>query len=121
VSITGGKDSRLVIAALIAAGVPVRARTHGFPGHPDVLIAAEIARRLGIEHEVRMPSSPGEEVDVLGRIRATVLVADGMLSAFENVGRADPQPSPALTAGGHGAELLPDGYAETAAGTLAAA
>jgi len=121
VSLTGGKDSRLVIAAMIAAGVPVRARTHGFPDHPDVVIAAEIARRLGVEHEVRMPAAPGEEIDVLGRIRATVLVADGMLSAFENVGRPDPQPSAAVTAGGHGGELLRGGYAETAAGRLAVA
>jgi hypothetical protein len=53
-------------------------------------------------------------VDVLGRIRATVLVADGMLSAFENVGRPDPAASTAVTAGGHGGELLRGGYAETA-------
>ena len=51
---------------------------------------------------------------MLGRIRATVLVADGMLSAFENVGRPDPAASPAVTAGGHGGELLRGGYAETA-------
>jgi hypothetical protein len=37
-----------------------------------------------------------------------------MLSAFENVGRPDPAASPALTAGGHGGELLRGGYAETA-------
>jgi hypothetical protein len=50
-----------------------------------------------------------------------VLVADGMLSAFENVGRPDPDPMAAVTAGGHGGELLRGGYAETAAGRLAAA
>ncbi len=77
-------------------------------------MAAEIARRLGIEHVVRTPAAPGQRVDVLARIRATVLVADGMLSAFENVGRPDPAASPALTAGGHGGELLRGGYAETA-------
>ena len=113
-SLTGGKDSRLVAAALIKAGVPVVARTHGFDDHPDVVVAAEIARRLGIEHVVRTPAAPGQRVDVLGRIRATVLVADGMLSAFENVGSPDPAASPALTAGGHGGELLRGGYAETA-------
>ena len=113
-SLTGGKDSRLVAAALVKAGVPVVARTHGFDDHPDVVVAAEIARRLGIEHVVRTPAAPGQQVDVLGRIRATVLVADGMLSAFENVGRPDPAASPALTAGGHGGELLRGGYAETA-------
>jgi hypothetical protein len=113
-SLTGGKDSRLVAAALVAAGVPVVGRTHGFADHPDVVVAAEIARRLGIEHVVRTPTAPGQQVDVLGRIRATVLVADGMLSAFENVGRPDPAASPLITAGGHGGELLRGGYAETA-------
>jgi asparagine synthetase B (glutamine-hydrolysing) len=119
-SLTGGKDSRLVAAALVKAGVPVVARTHGFDDHPDVVVAAEIARRLGIEHVVRTPAAPGQRVDVLGRIRATVLVADGMLSAFENVGRPDPAASPVLTAGGHGGELLRGGYAE-ASGRLAPA
>jgi hypothetical protein len=119
-SLTGGKDSRLVAAALVKAGVPVRGRTHGFADHPDVVIAAEVARALGIEHDVRVPAAPGQQVDVLGRIRATVLVADGMLSAFENVGRPDPAFSKAVTAGGHGGELLRGGYAETAAGRRAA-
>ena len=119
-SLTGGKDSRLVAAALVKAGVPVRGRTHGFADHPDVVLAAEVARALGIEHEVRVPAAPGQQVDVLGRIRATVLVADGMLSAFENVGRPDPAFSRAVTAGGHGGELLRGGYAETAAGRRAA-
>ena len=113
-SLTGGKDSRLIAAALVKACVPVTAVTHGFADHPDVVVAAEIARRLGIEHVVRTPTAPGQSVDVLGRIRATVLVADGMLSAFENVGRPDPAASPAVTAGGHGGELLRGGYAETA-------
>jgi hypothetical protein len=119
-SLTGGKDSRLVAAALVAAGVPVVARTHGFADHPDVVVAAEIARRLGIEHIVRTPAAPGQHTDVLGRIRSAVLVADGMLSAFENVGRADPTRSPVITAGGHGGELLRGGYAETAGGGSAA-
>jgi hypothetical protein len=115
-SLTGGKDSRLVAAALVAAGVPVIARTHGFAGHPDVVGAAEIARRLGVSHEVRTPATPDAKIDVATRLRATVLVADGMLSAFENVGRPDRSPSSVITAGGHGGELLRGGYAETAAG-----
>jgi len=113
-SLTGGKDSRLVLAALVAAGVPVRAKTHGFAAHPDVSVAAEVARHLDIEHVVREPASPEAKIDVVTRIRATVLVADGMLSAFENVGRPDHSPSSVVTAGGHGGELLRGGYAETA-------
>ncbi|MBO0806354.1 MAG: hypothetical protein J2P25_25170, partial [Nocardiopsaceae bacterium] len=110
-SLTGGKDSRLVAAALVAAGVPVEATTHGFGEHPDVTVAAEVARRLGIEHAPVTPAEPGQRADVLARVRASVLVADGMLSAFENVGRPDPSRSPALTAGGRGGELLRGGYA----------
>src|SRR4029077_15033047 len=45
-SLTGGKDPRLVAAALAAARVPFRARTHGFAGHPDVVVAGLIADRL---------------------------------------------------------------------------
>ena len=55
-SLTGGKDSRLVAAALVKAGVPVRGRTHGFADHPDVVVAAEIARRAG--HRARR-ADPG--------------------------------------------------------------
>jgi len=119
-SLTGGKDSRLIAAALVAAGVPVQGRTHGFAAHPDVAVASRVAEVLGIEHEAVTPAEPGTETDVLARLRATVLVADGMLSAFENVGRVDPRRSPALTAGGHGGELLRGGYAESAAGRRAA-
>jgi hypothetical protein len=119
-SLTGGKDSRLIAAALIAARVPFRARTHGFAGHPDVIVAAMIASTLGIEHVVTepRPAAPErapDEADVLARLRSAVLVSDGMLSAFENVGRPDPPltVSPVQT-GGHGGELLRGGYAPAA-------
>jgi len=119
-SLTGGKDSRLVAAALVAAGVPFRARTHGFAGHPDVIVAAMIAGRLGLDHTVTEPAAPGAPgpAEVLGRLRAAVLVSDGMLSAFENIGRPDP-PAPdggacVVQAGGHGGELLRGGYAQPA-------
>ncbi|MBO0821055.1 MAG: hypothetical protein J2P26_09425, partial [Nocardiopsaceae bacterium] len=63
-SLTGGKDSRLIAAALVAAGVEVRASTHGFAEHPDVPVATEVARLLGIEHEVTTPAAPGQKTDV---------------------------------------------------------
>ena len=58
-SLTGGKDSRLIAAALTAAKVPFRARTHGFASHPDVVVAAMIASRLGVEHVVTEPRPAG--------------------------------------------------------------
>ena len=118
-SLTGGKDSRLVAAALTAAGVPFTARTHGFATHPDVIVAGLIARHLGLEHTVTEPPAPGSpgEADVLRRLRTAVLVSDGMLSAFENTGsgfRPDPPPGVRIEAGGHGGELLRGGYAQAA-------
>ncbi len=128
-SLTGGKDSRLIAAALAAAEVPFRARTHGFANHPNVVIAGMIADRLGVEHTVTEPRPPGtpDEADVLGRLRSAVLVCDGMLSAFENVGagarsaRRDPQRAgQPIQVGGHGGELLRGGYAQAAWRTPAA-
>jgi hypothetical protein len=123
-SLTGGKDSRLIAAALTAAKVPFVARTHGFASHPDVIVSAMIASRLGIEHVVTEPRAPTREqtseqapgeADVLARLRSAVLVSDGMLSAFENVGRPDPQATAGpVQTGGHGGELLRGGYAPAA-------
>jgi Asparagine synthase len=119
-SLTGGKDSRLIAAALTAAKVPFQARTHGFASHPDVIVAAMIARRLGVEHIVTEPRAAEperapDEADLLTRLRSAVLVSDGMLSAFENVGRPDPQvQAEPVQTGGHGGELLRGGYGPAA-------
>ena len=119
-SLTGGKDSRLIAAALTAARVPFRARTHGFASHADVIVATMIADKLGIEHmvtepRVAAPERAPDEADVLARLRSAVLVSDGMLSAFENVGRPDPPvTTEPVQTGGHGGELLRGGYAPAA-------
>ena len=117
-SLTGGKDSRLIAAALTAAKVPFRARTHGFASHPDVIVAAMIASRLGVEHVVTeprpaAPEQAPDEADLRARLRSAVLVCDGMLSAFENLGRSRPAAptTEPVQAGGHGGELLRGGYA----------
>src|SRR6202044_2095742 len=63
------------------------------------------------------PRPPGrhDEAELISRLRGTVLVSDGMLSAFENVGRPDPEAvAEPVQTGGHGGELLRGGYAQAA-------
>lgn len=55
--ITGGKDSRVVLALSLAAGLKDRLRlfTRGYPGHPDVVAGAGIAAALGLPHRREAP------------------------------------------------------------------
>jgi hypothetical protein len=116
--ITGGKDSRLVTAALHRAGVPFVARTGGFAEAPDVVIGKQVAEALGVEHVHEIPDTVkrgGEsmmKVDLHERARRTLIGADGMLTAYENVGgnRAF-SPSP-VRLGGAGGESLRGGFAK---------
>lgn len=51
IELSGGLDSRLILAALLARGYkPIQALTLGEANSPDVSIAAALARRAGIEH-----------------------------------------------------------------------
>ncbi len=48
VPVTGGRDSRLVLAAALAAGIDFETRTGGEPGHPDVEIGRRLADAAGV-------------------------------------------------------------------------
>jgi asparagine synthase (glutamine-hydrolysing) len=49
--LSGGLDSRVILAALLAAGRrPTQAITLGEQGHPDVVVASELAARFEIPH-----------------------------------------------------------------------
>ncbi len=48
VPVTGGRDSRVVLAAALAAGIDFEARTGGEPGHPDVEIGGHLAEVAGV-------------------------------------------------------------------------
>lgn len=92
--LTGGRDSRLLVALLTSAGVPVNTHTWGLPGDPDVVVAREVAARLGVPHKVSGPMGATVDdasvtFDVRSRVREAVVLADGMLSAYDRVGRID--------------------------------
>jgi hypothetical protein len=55
--ITGGKDSRVILALCLAAGLRERLRlfTRGYAGHPDVIAGAGIAAALGLPHRREAP------------------------------------------------------------------
>ncbi|WP_183407101.1 asparagine synthase-related protein [Nocardioides marmorisolisilvae] len=115
--LTGGRDSRLLAGLLVKAGVPVRAYTAGDEADPDVVIARRVAEVLGIEHSVTGPrgsNARGDnlEVDPRARVREAVALGEGMLGAYDRVGRIDESFKPALIPfSGSGGEILRGYYA----------
>ncbi|MEA2422800.1 MAG: hypothetical protein QOF55_1899 [Thermoleophilaceae bacterium] len=52
VPVTGGRDSRLVLGAALAAGIDFTTTTGGEPGQPDVEIGRRLAQAAGVPHSV---------------------------------------------------------------------
>ncbi|WP_165964630.1 asparagine synthase-related protein [Actinomadura sp. KC216] len=106
-SLSGGRDSRLMAAALAAAGVRFSASTHGFPDEPDVILGARVAAALGIEHRVNLtvPQPSRDTVAVphpLGRAHHVVRMCEGMNSAYELVNAYRPYSLVPQTSGSGG-------------------
>jgi hypothetical protein len=57
VPVTGGRDSRLVLAAALAAGVEFEGVTGGAPEEPDVRIGRELCAAAGVPHSL-LPADP---------------------------------------------------------------
>lgn len=113
-SLSGGRDSRLMAAVLKAAGVPFTGSTHGFADDPDVILAIQVATALGIEHTVNLthPEGPKESVAVehpLARAGHVIRMCEGMNSAYENVSRFRPYRMVPATSGS-GGETLRGGF-----------
>ena len=77
--LTGGYDSRLLLAGLLKAEVPFETTVSGNEAHPDVLVAKEIAQRLGIRHG---HLTSGEALDGDSFLSA-VRLTDGEYDAFD--------------------------------------
>ena len=83
VGLSGGHDSRLLAAALVRAGQRIVASTGGPAASPDVVIARQVARVLGLEHIVAADAKSGEAATVTrerarsgGRARSLPMTAD---------------------------------------------
>lgn len=84
VDLTGGYDSRAVLAGFRGAGLEVVATVRGDPGDPDVQIAAEIAGRTGL----RLERFPARTCDPVARIDGATVLTDGEFEAVEYAGVA---------------------------------
>ena len=117
--LTGGKDSRLMLAAVVKSGLRVECTTRrtGAWSHPDVYMAAKVAELVGVPHRVQEiePASGPLIVDYLGRAAANLNATDAGIYAFESI-RLNPRFSPRGGCGGLGGETLRGGYADWAAG-----
>jgi hypothetical protein len=96
--LTGGKDSRLILALLLADGLAgdVGYRTHGSDDLPDVIVARQLAATFGLRHTTAPAARPG--VNWWPRLRdalragessdreLTFRLAASVMSGAQNVG-----------------------------------
>jgi asparagine synthase (glutamine-hydrolysing) len=58
--LTAGRDTRVVLALALAAGLDVDYYTSGHPADADVVIARELADAFGLRHELITPDVPDD-------------------------------------------------------------
>ncbi|MEX2196930.1 MAG: hypothetical protein WD844_16775 [Thermoleophilaceae bacterium] len=121
VPVTGGRDSRLVLAAALAAGIDFEATTGGPDEHPDVAIGRELCRAAGIPH-VALAGDPHGDMWTHPRRMAEVvgLVAGGTACVADAAGfPLGPRDGPlVLWHSGQGGEVA-RGYYGQAGGDVA--
>ncbi|RYD99015.1 MAG: hypothetical protein EOP61_14960, partial [Sphingomonadales bacterium] len=88
--ITGGKDSRVILALCLAAGLKERLTlfTRGYAGHPDVVAGAGIAAALGLPHRREPPHGSDEPAywtceRFFEKLMAQVYQSDGMVGGWD--------------------------------------
>jgi len=108
VPVTGGRDSRLVLAAALNAGFDFTAVTGGLPEDPDFRIAQQLCELVGIDHE-QLPVNPGGDPFAQPReaARTLMLTSAGTASLADASGfpLAATEGSLALWHSGQGGEI----------------
>lgn len=121
VPVTGGRDSRLVLAAALAAGIEFEATTGGPDAHPDVALGRELCRVAGIPH-VPLAGDPHGDMWTQPRRMAEVvrLVGGGTACVADAAGfPLGPREGPlVLWHSGQGGEVA-RGYYGTGGGDVA--
>lgn len=75
--LSGGKDSRVLLALLRDRPIDFRIVTFGVPANPDVKLAAYLAELVGIQGEVRAPR-PADGASVASRLKTTIRESGGI-------------------------------------------
>lgn len=81
--LTGGEDSRLIVAQCHALGLPMRTRVLGFPGNKDISIAQQCAESTKLELDIEEYTYQSEE-ELDQVIFDVCLASDGYGSFFTN-------------------------------------
>jgi len=94
--ITGGKDSRVVLATALAAGFGDRLTlfTRGYAGHPDVEVGAAISARIGVPHRREPPLGSDLPADLgpqafLAQLCTIAFQTDGGMGGWDNVAASE--------------------------------
>lgn len=77
--LTGGNDSRALMAAIVANRIHIASTVSGPPSDPDVQIGEHLAEKLGIPHFTRAPLGPISPSQFFDALRLT----DGEFDAIE--------------------------------------
>ncbi len=121
--LTGGKDSRLLLAALLNAGARPKCHTNskGPANRADVWVARTLAERLVVEHTVvdttasNVADPSGQRIDLMARTAATLRSGDGMMGSLTPLTGDPAVYRSQLSLWGHGGECLRGGWAENLA------
>ena len=127
--LSGGKDSRVVLAGLIGAGVPFVAQTSGWSDHPDVEVAKLLAERTNTPLNL-IVSEPDEGMarhvyDPEQHFCRSLSIYDGHClsrptrpNVVLDTKTAHPLPNRLIAYSGTGGEILRGGYALAESGWI---
>ena len=114
IGITGGRDSRLLFAALKHAGANFSAHTIGVEGHPDVDLGKMIAEQSGIPHRIVNKNMENDSnvvrVNPLRQALTTLFHSDWMASGYDRLGNFNGKFSAAYSVNGAFGGLIRGGY-----------
>jgi hypothetical protein len=81
-TLTGGRDTRVLVGVALAAGWNASYYTSGQPSDVDVQFAGRIAGRLGLSHRVVTPRIPADLTGWMAATSRFVAQTDGMATLY---------------------------------------